>query len=47
MSYLRDLLFIFIVIFIKFNRIKTHLFFAYFLECAQLLLDDNVGEERE
>ena len=49
MSYLCDLFFIFIFIFIIINDFvslkQTHLLFCTFLEYVLLLLDDNVDEE--
>ena len=49
MSYLYDLFFIIILIFIMINRIiswiKQTCSFAYFLECVLLFLDDKVGGE--
>ena len=51
MSYLCDLFFIFIFIFIITNHIislkQTHLFFAHFLEFVLLILDNNIDEESE
>ena len=51
MSYLCDIFFIFIFIFIKINHIisrkQTHLFFRHFLEHFLLFLDDNLDEERD
>ena len=50
-SYFCDLFFIFSLIFVAINFImslkQVHLFFAHFLECLLLCLDDSTHEESE
>ena len=51
MSYVRDLFFIFRVIFTVINQLtllkQTHLFLVHFLEYILFFLDDNVDKESE